>query len=83
MSRHLEASTTTQMAKIMVQYGRPRRSSERNLYGHSLAGLLLERQFEKIFLKHDWEKVCNWECLFVHCEKGLILSVYVDDIKLA
>ena len=27
-----------------------------NLYGHSLAGLLWERQFEKILLKHDWEK---------------------------
>ena len=25
----------------------------------------------------------NWECLFVHREKGLFLSVYVDDIKLA
>ena len=29
------------------------------------------------------EKVSNWECLFVHREKGLFLSVYVDDIKLA
>ena len=28
-------------------------------------------------------KVLNWECLFVHREKGLFLSVYVDDIKLA
>ena len=28
-------------------------------------------------------KVLNWECLFVHFEKGLFLSVYVDDIKLA
>ena len=27
MSRHLDPSTTTQMAKIMVQYGRPGRSS--------------------------------------------------------
>ena len=27
MSRHLNTSTTTQMAKIMVQYGRPSRSS--------------------------------------------------------
>ena len=25
----------------------------------------------------------NWECLFVHREKGLFSSVYVDDIKLA
>ena len=56
---------------------------ERNLYGHPLAGLLWERQFEKILLKHGWEKVSNWECLFVHREKGLLLCVYVDDIKLA
>ena len=56
---------------------------ERNLYGHPLAGQLWERQFEKILLKHGWEKIPNWECLFVHREKGLFLSVYVDDIKLA
>ena len=55
---------------------------ERNRYGHPLAGPLWERQFEKILLKHGWEKVSNWECLFVHRPKGLFLSVYVDDIKL-
>ena len=55
---------------------------ERNLYGHPLAGLLWGRQFGKILLKHGWEKIPNWECLFVHSEKGLFLSVYVDDIKL-
>ena len=56
---------------------------ERNLYCHPLAGLLWERQFEKVLLKHGWQKIPNWECLFVHREKGLFLSVYVDDIKLA
>ena len=56
---------------------------ERNLYGHPLAGLLWERHFEKIQLKYGLEKVSNWECLFVHREKGLFLSVYVDDINLA
>ena len=56
---------------------------ERNLYGHPLAGLLWERQFEKILLQHGWEKVFSWECLFVHRQKGLFLSVCVDDIKLA
>ena len=56
---------------------------ERNLYGHPLAGLLWERQFEKILLEYGWEMVSNWECLIVHREKGLFLSVYVDDIKLA
>ena len=29
------------------------------------------------------KKVPNWECLFVNRKKGLSLSVYVDDIKLA
>ena len=48
---------------------------ERNLYGHPLAGLLWERQSEKILLKHGWEKIPNWECLFVHREKGSFLSV--------
>ena len=29
---------------------------ERNLYGHPLAGLSWERQFEKVLLKNGWEK---------------------------
>ena len=56
---------------------------ERNLYGHPLAGLLWERQFEKILLKYGWEKVSNWEGIVALREKGLFLSVYVDEIKLA
>ena len=39
-------------------------------------------QFEKNLLKYGWEKIPNWECLFVHREKGLFLSVYVDDLKI-
>ena len=46
---------------------------ERNLYGHPLAGLLWERHLEKILLKYGWEKVSNWECLFVHHQKRVIL----------
>ena len=42
-----------------------------------------ERQCEKVLSKYGWEIVSNWECLFAHREKGLFLSVYVDDIKLA
>ena len=55
---------------------------ERNLYGHPLARLFWERHFKKILLKHGWEKIPNWECLFVHREKGLFLSVYMDDLKI-
>ena len=50
---------------------------ERNLYGHPLAGLLWERQFEKILLVYGWEKVPNCECLFVHSEKGLFLCMWM------
>ena len=56
---------------------------ERDLYGYPLAGLLWERQFEKVPLEHGWEKVLNWECFFVNRARGLFPSVYVDDIKLA
>ena len=56
---------------------------ERNVYGRPLAGLLWERQFEKVLLKHGWEKVLNWECFFVNRARWLFFSVYVDDIRLA
>ena len=48
---------------------------ERNLYRDPLAGLLWERQFEKVPLEHGWEKVLNWECLLVNPEQVLFLSV--------
>ena len=42
MSRHFDSSTTTQMAKIMVQYGRPSRSSwaesVRSSFGRTVMG---------------------------------------------
>ena len=43
------------------------------------ARLLWERQFEKILLQYGWEKVSNWECFFVHRQKGFFSSVYVDE----
>ena len=55
---------------------------DRNLYSDPSAGLSWERHFEKVRLEHGWGKVPNWECLFVNREKGLFLSVYVDDVKL-
>ena len=48
---------------------------ERNLYGHPLARLLWERQFEKILLNYGWEKIPNWECLFVIVKKVILICV--------
>ena len=53
-----------------------------------LNGICMEDYYGKSNLRKScWNmtgrKFPNWECLFVHREKGLFLSVYVDDIKLA
>ena len=83
MSRYLDSSTKTRMTKIMVQYGKPSRSSRkefaRSRSGRTLVGKAIrERSFGKRL-----GKVSNWECLFVNQAKGLILFVSVDDIKMA
>ena len=82
-TQNLDSSTDTKWPKSWSSMEDPVVPLERSLYGHPVAGLLWERQFEKILLKHGREKIPNWECLFGHREKGLFLSVYVDDIKLA
>ena len=46
---------------------------ERNLYGHPLAGLLWERQFEKILLKHGWEKNSKLGMSLCSSRKRIIL----------
>jgi hypothetical protein len=54
-----------------------------NLYGHPLAGLLWEKHQESIVLRLGFEKITSWECLYVHREKQLFLSAYVDDYNMA
>ena len=46
---------------------------ERNLYGHPLAGLLWERQFEKILLKYGCEKISKLGMSFHTPSKRVIL----------
>ena len=52
LQRHIRPKSWSSMEDPVVRL-------ERNLYGHPLAGLLWERQFEKIPLKYGWEKVSN------------------------
>ena len=72
------------MAQIMVQYGKTQSFLLNEIcmviFWQDYCG---KDNFEKVLLKHGWEKVSDCECLFVHSEKGLFLSVSVDDIKLA
>ena len=55
----------------------------RNLYGHTLAGLLWEKFCHRIIKKLGFQPVPGRECLFVHRKQQLFLSVYVDDFKMA
>ena len=56
---------------------------ERNLYGPPLAGLLWERQFEKVLLNTVGKKFRIGNAYSLTEKKGLFLSVYVDEINLA
>jgi len=55
----------------------------RNLYGHPLAGLIWEKHGGKAIIRCGFEKIKGWECLYVHREQQLFLSVYVDDFRMA
>ena len=71
------------MAEIMGSIEDPVVLLQRNWYGHPLAELLWERQFEHASLELEWEKVSNWECMFVPRKWGLFLSKNVGAIKSA
>ena len=54
-----------------------------NLYGHPLAGLLWVKGSQERILNAGFTKVKEWESLYVHYEKKMFLSVYVDDFHMA
>ena len=56
---------------------------ERNLYGHLLARLLCEKQFEKILLQHGWKKVPIENAYSYTVKKDYSHLCMWDDIKLA
>ena len=83
MSSCLDTSSTTQVAKIIGKIEDPVVLLERNLYGHPVDGLLWEKQFEEALPELGWEKIPDWDCMFVHRKQGLFLSENVDDIIMA
>ena len=54
-----------------------------SLYGHPLAGLFWEKHCTKKIMQCGFTPIPGWELLFVHKEKQIFLSVYVDDFKMA
>ena len=83
MSRCLDTSSTTQHGQNHRRRLRiPWYLLNEIFMGIPYAGLPCERQFETALLELGWDKIPNWECVFVHRKQGLFLSVYVEDIKM-
>ena len=55
----------------------------RSLYGHPTAGLFWERKYKQVLRAAGFKEMIGWECLFVHETWQVMLSVYVDDFKMA
>jgi hypothetical protein len=56
----------------------------KSLYGHPLSGLFWEKHYTTALTqKAGFQKMLGWECMFYHVELQVILSVYVDDFKMA
>jgi hypothetical protein len=53
------------------------------LYGHPLSGYFWEQHCTKSLMEVGFEPLEGWECIYVHKQLKLFLSVYVDDFKLA
>ena len=83
VSRHLDSSTKTQMAKIMVQCGRPSRSSWKESVRSSFGRTIMGKAIWESPIEAWMGENSKLEMSLCSSWKGLFLSVYVDDIKLA
>ena len=83
MSSHLDSSTTTQMATIMVLYGRPSCSSWAESVWSSFGSTIWERQFEKILFEALlWEFPVGSACSYTVKRDFSYLCMWMT-IKLA
>ena len=55
----------------------------KSLYGHPVSGLYWEKHYSKALLDAGFQRIPGWECLYFHASLQVVLSVYVDDFKLA
>ena len=53
------------------------------LYGHPLSGAFWEQHCRKMLLSIGFEGISGCECCYMHRELKVVLSVYVDDFKMA
>ena len=69
--------------KGIPKYEKPVVRLIRNLHGHPLAGLYWFEYCDAAIRRCGFRPIKGWECLYLHPTLGIILSVYVDDFKVA
>ena len=76
MSRSMDTSSTTQMAKIISKHWRSRCTSCMKFIWLSVSrGCQGKDNFEEALLELGWEKIPSWECMFGHRTQTRIMSV--------
>ena len=65
------------------EYRSPVRRLRLALYGHPLSGVFWDMLCDAKLKRAGWKAAPGWEQLYVHDAFGLVLSVYVDDFKMA
>ena len=70
------------MAKKLVENSRTRCSSREEFVRSPMSRIALGKTVRKGSIKNGWENALARECLFVHRQQGLLLFVYVDDIRM-
>ena len=85
MPRCLDTSSKKQMPKIMEKIWRAHGTSWTTCVRSTNSRIALGKTIRRSFfhLEIGWDRIPNWDCIFVHRKQGLFLSVYVDDIKMA
>ena len=59
---------------------RPRGTARKTFARTPVGRIAVGATIGKALAESGWEKIQTWECLCLHREKGLFLSVYVGDI---
>ena len=77
MSRCLETSSTTQVAKNHGENLRTRGTPWTKLVRSSISHIAVGETIRRSFIRSWMGKIPNWECMFINRKQGLFLSVSV------
>ena len=65
------------------KYRRPVVLLKRALYGHPMAGKYWENHYNSKIIQVGFQRVPGWEQTFIHKDLTVILTVYIDDFRMA